>query len=80
MTPYCLSEMQSPRQEEYLVIIKGNFCYFSLKPHTVTPYLNPIIEMVQMSGHFICYYVELTKNIRLYHQILPLSRVLIWFK
>ena len=30
--------------------------------YDVTPHLNHLIEMVQMRGHNICFYAELTKN------------------
>ena len=54
------------------MIIEGYFFYFSLKPYDVTPHLNRLIETVQMRGHNICFYAELTKIIPNYHQILPL--------
>ena len=54
------------------MIIKGNFSYFSLKPYVVTPHLNRLDEAVQMRGHNICFYAELTKIIPNYHQTLPL--------
>ena len=47
------------------------FLIFSLKPYVVTPYLNRI-ETVQMRGHNIRFYAELTNIISNYHQILPL--------
>ena len=37
-----------------------NFSYFSSKPYAVTPYLNRLVETVQMRGHSICFYVELS--------------------
>ena len=53
------------------------FSYFSSKPYVVTPHLNGLDETVQMRGHNICFYAELTKIIPSYHQILPLfSRAL----
>ena len=54
------------------MIIKDNFSYFSSKPYVVTPHLNRLDETVQMRGHNICFYAELTKIIPNYHQILPL--------
>ena len=39
---------------------------------SLTPHLNHLAEMVQMRGHSMCFYAELTKNIPNYHQILPL--------
>ena len=48
------------------------FSYFSLKPYVVTPHLNRLVETVQMRGHNICFYAELTKTIPKDHQILPL--------
>ena len=49
-----------------------NFSYFSLKPYVVTSHLNHRIVMVQMRGHNICFYAELTKIIPNYQHILPL--------
>ena len=46
--------------------------HFSLKPYVVTPHLNRLIETVQMRGHSICFYAELTKIIPNYPQILRL--------
>ena len=46
------------------MIIEDN-SYFLLKPYAVTPHL------IQMRGHNICLYAELTKIIPNYHQILP---------
>ena len=48
------------------------FSYFSPKPYVVTPHLNRLDKTVQMRGHNICFYAELTKIIPNYHQILPL--------
>ena len=41
----------------------------------MTPYLNHLIETVQIRGHNICFYAELTKIIPNYHQILLLALV-----
>ena len=49
-----------------------NISYFSLKTYVVTPHLYGPDETVQMRGHNICFYAELTKVIPKYHQILPL--------
>ena len=38
-----------------------NFSYFSSKTYVVTPHLNRLVETVQMRGHSICFYAELTK-------------------
>ena len=46
--------------------------YFSLKPYDVTSHLNRLVETVQMWGHNIGFYAELTKIIPNYLQILPL--------
>ena len=35
------------------MIIEDNFSYFSIKPYVVTPYLNRLVETVQMRGHII---------------------------
>ena len=51
------------------MIIEDNFSYFSLKPYVVTPHLNHLDKTVQMRGHNICFYAELTKIIPNYHQI-----------
>ena len=45
----------------YLMIIKDNFSYLSLKSYVVTPHLNHLDKMVQMRGHNICFYAKLTK-------------------
>ena len=47
----------------------------------MTPHLNRLIETVQMKGHNICFYAELTKIIPNYHKILPLvwsSDMIMW--
>ena len=56
----CACEKQSCRKEE---VFDDNFSYFSSKPYVVTPHLNCPIEMVQIRGHNICFYAELTKII-----------------
>ena len=48
------------------------FSYFSSKPYVVTPHLNRLFKTVQMRGHNIGFYEELTKIIPDYPQILPL--------
>ena len=55
-------------KREYLMII----FLISLKPYVVTPHLNRLIETVQMRGHNIRFYAELTKKFSYYHQILRL--------
>ena len=47
--------------------LRDNFSYFSLKPYVVTPHLNCLTETVQMRGHNICFYAELTKFSPNYH-------------
>ena len=42
----------------------------------MTPHLSRLVETVQMWGHDICFYAELTKIIPNYHKILPLSRAM----
>ena len=42
-------------------MIRDNFSYFSLKLNVVTTHLNRLVETVQMRGHNICFYAELTK-------------------
>ena len=55
-------------KREYLKIIRDAVSYFSFKPYVVIPHLNRLIEPVQISGHNLCFYVELTN----YQQIHPL--------
>ena len=52
-------------------VFDDNFCYFSLKLYVVTP-VNCPVKTVQMRGHNICFYAELTKIIPNYHPILHL--------
>ena len=52
------------------MIIRDNFSYMSLKPYVVTPHLNLLDGTVQIRGHNICFYAELTKIIPNYHQVL----------
>ena len=54
------------------MIIRDNFSYCSSKPYVVTLHLNRLVETVQMRGHNICFYAEITKIIPNYHQIFPL--------
>ena len=74
--PACHLEMDRKRDTEKIALDKGEFddniSYFSWKPYVVTPHLNRLVETVQMRGHNISFYSELTKIIRNYHQILPL--------
>ena len=58
------------------MILEGNFSYFLLKPYIVTTHLNRLVETVQMRGHNVSFYAEVTKISPNYHQILPLSRTL----
>ena len=53
------------------MIIEDSFSYFSLKPYDVTPHLNCLNKMVQMRGHNVCFYAELTYIISSYHQNTP---------
>ena len=53
-------------------VFEDNFSYFSSKPYVVTLHLNRLTETVQMRGHNIWFYAELTKIILNYHQILSL--------
>ena len=51
--------------------------YFSSNQYVVPPHLNCLVETVQMRGHNICFYAELTKIVLNYHQIYSfLSRAL----
>ena len=54
-------------KREYLKII---FLISHRNHNVVTPHLKLLIEMVQVKGHNICFYEELTKIIPNYHQIL----------
>ena len=40
----------------------------------MTSHLNHLVKTVQMRGHNICFYAELTKTIPYYHQIHPLIK------
>ena len=43
-------------------VFDDNFSYFLLQPYVVTPYLNHLEDKtVQIRGHNICFYTELTK-------------------
>ena len=66
---YIIMHLQSSRLEGVFV---NKFSYLSLKSYVVTHHLNRRIEMVQMMGHNIWFYAELTKIIPYCHQILPL--------
>ena len=55
------------------MIFRDNFSYFSLKTYVVTSDLNRLDKTVQMRGHNICFYAQLTKIIPNYHQMLSLS-------
>ena len=55
-----------------LMITEDNFSYFSLKPYNVSPHQNCLNETIQIRGHNICFYAELTNINPNYHQILPL--------
>ena len=52
-------------------IFDDNFSYFSSEPYVVTPHLNGLDETVQMRGHNIYFYEELTKIIPNYHKNTP---------
>ena len=54
------------------MITVGKFFLFLIEPYIVTPHLNRLDETVKMKGHNVCFYVEVTKIILNYHQILPL--------
>ena len=54
------------------MIIEGEF-FLSLESYVVTPHLNRLVETVQISGHNICFYAELTEITPNYRQILPLA-------
>ena len=39
----------------YVMIIRNNFSYFSMKKYVVTPHLNCLDETVPIRGHNICF-------------------------
>ena len=45
------------------MIIRDNFCYFCTKTYVMIPHLNRLDKTVQMKGHNICFYAEMTKII-----------------
>ena len=45
------------------------FLFFLSKPYVVTPHLNRLNKMVQMRGHYVCFYAELSSNISKYSLI-----------
>ena len=53
-------------KREYLMIM----FLISQRNNVVVPHLNCLVEAVQMMGHSICFYAELTKIILTYHQLL----------
>ena len=53
------------------MIIRDNF-FLLFKLYVVTSHLNCLVETVQMRGHNICFFVELTEIIPNCHQIFPL--------
>ena len=65
-----LDLLQRSRQEG---VFDDNFSSFSSKPYVMTPHQNHLSETVQMRGHNICFYAEVTKIIPNYHQILALN-------
>ena len=74
---HCCSDLSRALDKRgYLMIIEDNYSYFSLKPYVMTPNLNCPDETVQMRGHNICFYADLTKIIPNHHQILPFFRAL----
>ena len=46
----------------YRGYFKDNFAFYLMKPYVVTPYLNSLHNTVQMKGHNIHFYAELTKK------------------
>ena len=55
------------------MIIEGYLFLFLIETICCDPHLNRLDEIIQMRGHNICFYAELTKLIPNYHQILHLS-------
>ena len=53
------------------MIIEGLFFLILFETKCYDSHLNCLIETVQMRGHNICLYAELTKIIHNHHQILP---------
>ena len=60
-------------KRQYLMIF---FLIFSTKPYVVTPHLNCLNETVQMRGHNIWFYAELTKISLIISKYSLLSRAL----
>ena len=56
-----LDRLRGLDKREYLVIIKDNFCYFSLKSYVVTFHLNHLITVLTR-GHNICFLCRINKN------------------
>ena len=55
---------------EYLMIIRDNFCLFSIKTYVVTPHMNRLDETVQMRDRILV--SELIKNIPQVSSNIPL--------
>ena len=55
-----------------------NFSHFSSKPYVVTSHLNCLVEMVQMRGHNMCFYAEITKLSLIITKFSLLSRALLY--
>ena len=64
-TKFVVKYFQSSRYEG---VFDDNFSYFSLKPYVVIPHLNHLVKTIQMRGHNICFYAELTKIIAHYEE------------
>ena len=60
-----------------VLVYDDNFSNFSSKLYVVTPHLNRLIETVQLKGHNICFYAELTKIIPIITKYSLLSRALL---
>ena len=61
------------------MIIKGYFFSFLIETIYYDPHLNCLIKTVQMRGHNICFYAELTKIIPNYHLIITFKLQLLTF-
>ena len=65
-------------KREYFLIISDSFCKFCLKTYVVTRHLNRLEETVQMRGHNVWFYAELTKITSSTPSYLELCRIW-WF-
>ena len=58
------------------MMIKDKFFLFLIENVCCDPYLNRLVETIQMMGHSICFYAEVTKIILVITKYSHLSRAL----